>query len=203
MPTPLQLRTVALQEFATSGYLGASIARIAERAGMSKASVLYHYASKEALLDAVVDPAIEAFAALLDRATDQSGGLAADHDFIEAFVDFLLQYRLEVHLFMNQRRSLEGVPVMARADEIVRRVVAFRRERSTDVLDELRFGIALGGAAYCLVNRDDFEADPVDEQSLRAGLIAVMSELLSPSGRPMSATANETPTHPATERTTA
>lgn len=199
MSTPEQLRTVALHEFATSGYLGASIARIAERAGMSKASVLYHYASKEALLDAVVDPAIDAFAGLLDRATDQSGGLAADQDFVEAFVDFLLQYRLEVHLFMNQRRSLEGMPVMARADEIVRRVVAFRRERSTDVLDELRFGIALGGAAYCLVNRDDFAADPIDEQSLRAGLTTVMSELLGPSSSPQITT----PNHPANERTTA
>ena len=42
-----QLRDIALTEFATAGYAATSLQRIADLAGTSKASVLYHYASKE------------------------------------------------------------------------------------------------------------------------------------------------------------
>jgi AcrR family transcriptional regulator len=40
--TSQDLRRVALREFAAAGYHGTSIQLIAERAGVSKASVLYH-----------------------------------------------------------------------------------------------------------------------------------------------------------------
>ena len=50
MSSQEDLRTIALAEFATAGYAGTSLQRIAELAGLSKSSVLYHYASKEALL---------------------------------------------------------------------------------------------------------------------------------------------------------
>ena len=50
------LRRVALQEFATAGYLGTSLQQIADRAGVSKATVLYHFSSKEVLLEAVLSP---------------------------------------------------------------------------------------------------------------------------------------------------
>ena len=42
------LRTIALTEFATAGYAATSLHRIAELAGLSKSSVLYHYESKDA-----------------------------------------------------------------------------------------------------------------------------------------------------------
>lgn len=177
------LRTAALHEFAASGYLGTSLARIAERAGMSKAAVLYHFDSKEALLDAAVSPAIEAFQSLLERAHASTDLTDGARSFVEEFVDFLLRFRLEVHLFINQRRSLAEVPVMARADELVRRIVRFHRERSAGFEDELRFGVALGGAAYFLANREDFASEAViDDAELRRALILVVSSLLVPSG---------------------
>ena len=50
MTTSDELRTIALTEFANAGYAGTSLQRIADVAGVSKSAVLYHYASKEALL---------------------------------------------------------------------------------------------------------------------------------------------------------
>jgi AcrR family transcriptional regulator len=45
----------AWEAFATSGYRGATIAHIAERAGLTDAGVLHHFASKEELLVAVLE----------------------------------------------------------------------------------------------------------------------------------------------------
>ncbi len=59
MATSDELRAIALDAFASSGYLGTSLQQIADRAGVSKASVLYHFASKEALLEAALTPAVD------------------------------------------------------------------------------------------------------------------------------------------------
>ena len=45
----------ALAEFAAGGYRGASVAAIAQRAGMSQSGVLRHFPTKEALLTAVIE----------------------------------------------------------------------------------------------------------------------------------------------------
>lgn len=180
MTTPDDLRAVALDEFSGTGYLGTSIARIADLAAVSKASVLYHYSSKEALLEAVITPALEALEPILVRARGISTDLDGRAGFIEDFVDFLLRYRLEVNIFINQRRSLVDVPVIERANALVVRLTAALNEETGSFEDHLRFGIALGGAAYCLANADDFDQNDHDEEQLRAALLAVLGELLAP-----------------------
>jgi len=180
MSSASDLQAIALAEFATAGYTGTSIARIAEIAGLSKSSVLDHYASKELLLEAVVAPALERMTAILDSVAGQPLSRARRRLFLEEFVDFLLQYRLEVHLFINQAKSLEDVPVMVRASVLVTRIADFFHTSSATTEDHMRFGIALGGAAYLLVSGYAPDADPVPIDETRAALITVMTELLDP-----------------------
>src|SRR5215216_2839562 len=52
----------AASEFAAAGYRGASLAAIAERAGMSQSGLLHHYPSKQSLLGAVIDERTAAIA---------------------------------------------------------------------------------------------------------------------------------------------
>ncbi|AWB88693.1 TetR/AcrR family transcriptional regulator [Salinibacterium hongtaonis] len=179
MSSAADLRAVALAEFATAGYTGTSLARIAEKAGLAKSSVLYHYASKEVLLEAAVTPAIDRLDAILDdmaRAPFTSEARAA---FVERFVDFLLEHRLEVHLFINQGMSLVDVPVMLRANALVVRIADFFANSTSSIEERMRFGIALGGAAYLLVSQQAFDVKtPIDET--RDALVTILSELLAP-----------------------
>ena len=180
MSTHDDLRDIALNEFAVAGYAGTSLQRIAELAGLSKSSVLYHFSSKEALLEAAVGPAIDRMNAILGSI---EGSLLVDDTrraFIEQFVDFLLTYRREVHLFINQGPGLEDVPVVDRANQLVLKLSTFFSSTVSTVEDHLRFGVALGGAAYVLSANQDDSLDnlPVDE--VRAALITIVSELLAP-----------------------
>jgi AcrR family transcriptional regulator len=181
MSTHDDLRDIALIEFAAAGYAGTSLQRIAEIAGLSKSSVLYHYSSKEALLEAAVAPAIDR----MDQILTSIEGLPLIDDtrraFIEQFVDFLLQYRLEVHMFVNQGPSLEDVPVIDRANALVARLGTFFSSTVSTVEDSLRFGIALGGAAYVLsVTHDESMLPLADVAEVRSALITIVSELVAP-----------------------
>ena len=70
--------------------------------------------------------------------------------------------------------------MLFRSNALVVKLGTFFSSSVSSVEDKLRFGIALGGAAYVLsVKQDDsLEVLPVDE--VRAALIAIVSELLAP-----------------------
>jgi AcrR family transcriptional regulator len=181
MSSQEELRRIALAEFASAGYTATSLQRIAELAGLSKSSVLYHYSSKEHLLEAAIGPAIDRMDAILDSTSAR--GFSGDNRaaFLTAFVDVLLEYRLEVNIFINQGPSLVDVPVIDRANLLVVRLAEFFAANTGSLEEKMRFGIALGGAAYmlCTIQTLDLvEEHSVDET--RAALITILSELLVP-----------------------
>lgn len=177
-----ELRRVALEQFATVGFVGTSLQQVADAAGYSKSSVLYHFASKEALLEAAIGPAIDRLERLVAGVSGIRSSAQARAAFIESFIDFLLTYRLEVHTFINQGQSLAGIAAIDRANAAVAALAETFATGLESPEHKIRFGVALGGAAYTLVGARNFSADrplpPIDE--LRAALIAVVTELLAP-----------------------
>jgi TetR/AcrR family transcriptional regulator len=180
MSSQNEILTVALSEFATAGYSATSIQRIAELAGLSKSSVLYHYASKEALLEVAISPALERMGAILDRTQASSFSDENRDAFIVEFVDFLLEHRLEVHLFINQGTSLEEVPVIARANQLVYRLRDYFCPPESTTEDRMRFAMALGGAAFTLVTRETYGQAALETDEVRAALVTIVTELLTP-----------------------
>lgn len=57
------------------GFAATSLQHIADAAGYLKSSVLYHFASKEALLDKVLTPAIDRLDEILERFAAHEGGV--------------------------------------------------------------------------------------------------------------------------------
>lgn len=175
-----ELRRVAAEQFANAGFAGTSLQQIADAAGYSKSSVLYHFASKDALFEAVLAPAVDQLEVILADAGDLSSDRAKHDGFIERFINFLFSYRLEVHTFINQGQSLKGIPVIDRAN---RAVIAFAESTATDfesVEEKVRFGVALGGAAYALVASMNFSETPLPLSDVRGALITIVSTLLRP-----------------------
>ncbi|GLU89645.1 hypothetical protein Agsp01_19000 [Agromyces sp. NBRC 114283] len=182
-----ELRQAALEQFATVGFAATSLQQIADHAGYSKSSVLYHYASKEALLEAAVTPAIDQLEVLVAEFAEGRRSDAARGAFIARFVDLLLGERLAVHLFVSQGHSLRGIPAIERGNAAIR-VLADAICTGASLAEQMRFGVALAGATYALVAGATFFDD--DEMSqlvtsysdddVRAALIDVLTELLIP-----------------------
>jgi TetR/AcrR family transcriptional regulator len=180
MSSQQEILTIALAEFATAGYSATSIQRIAESAGLSKSSVLYHYASKEALLEVAISPALERMGAILDRTQASTFSDENRDAFIVEFVDFLLEHRLEVHLFINQGTSLDDVPVIARANQLVYRLRDYFCPPDATTEDRMRFAMALGGAAFTLVTRETYGQAELQTDEVKAALVTIVTELLTP-----------------------
>jgi AcrR family transcriptional regulator len=182
-----ELRRAALEQFATAGFAATSLQQIADHAGYAKSSVLYHYASKEALLEAAVTPAIEQLEVLVGEFVEGRRSDAARGAFIGRFVDLLLGERLAVHVFVSQGHSLRGIPIIERGNAAIR-VLADAICTGATLAEQMRFGVALAGATYALVAGatffdDDEMGELIDAHSddeVRAALVDVLTELLIP-----------------------
>jgi TetR/AcrR family transcriptional regulator len=179
-----ELRLIALEQFASVGFAGASLAHIADVAGYSKSSVLYHFASKEALLEAVLTPAIDRLEEILERFLATPETEATRLLFVDDFIDFILEFRLELHTFINQAQSLTGIAVIDRAGVLIVKLSNAICDHNASIEDQIRFGMALGGAAYTLVAGMNFSSEvarpAASADEIRDALRVVIIELLAP-----------------------
>lgn len=84
-----QLIGVAIDLVATHGYPGTSLARIAEAAGISKAAVLYHFPSKDAVVQAAYASVLESLVAHVGAAVEPHTGAAAVAAYIRSLVGYM------------------------------------------------------------------------------------------------------------------
>jgi AcrR family transcriptional regulator len=75
-PRKEEILDVATRLFAERGYEGTSMNDVAARVGMRKASLFYHFATKDALYEAVIDRLIETLGAALRAAYEGVGTFA-------------------------------------------------------------------------------------------------------------------------------
>ena len=84
-----QIRVAATQLFASVGYEGASLQAIAERVGVTKQTLLYHYPSKEALRRAVLE---HVFAHFRQRLPQMLQAVTSGHGRFEALTRELMEF---------------------------------------------------------------------------------------------------------------
>ncbi len=192
MTTRDTLVQAALERFARYGYLGSSIQQVADDVGTSKSSVLYHFDSKEALLEAAMAPALDALSGLIEtlpRLRDDK--VAAAPELVTGFVDTLMQHSAAVSIFISQRGALQQVPVIERGNAIVDAIARtlVLEAPSTRVLTRLSIGLA--GVAFILGDALHDSLERPDPAEMREILIDTLLELCMPAITPAAATTGE------------
>lgn len=80
---------IARELFAAQGYAGTSIADITNRLGTSKAAVYYHFDNKAAILSALVEEPLAAYARLTETQASAEDLLAAVIDTTASYLDVI------------------------------------------------------------------------------------------------------------------
>ncbi len=169
----------ALERFAHQGIAATTIQDVADHAGVSKASVLYHFDSKDHLVDLALEPGIAALGQLVESM--RSHGLdspSARRAFVEAFVDFLLAHRNATHIVVAHPYLAADIHSLARAQQLMTTMAELVSTTHSGEDDRLRFGVAVSGATYALVSSAMLGVDPLDDETLRSGLREVLSQMM-------------------------
>jgi AcrR family transcriptional regulator len=139
--TSERIRAVAAELFAEHGYGETSLREIAERLGITKAALYYHYRSKEQLLEAIVQPLFDDLEALATRAEATPHSSAGVRAVFEDYLDLLLRHRSVCALFLRDASSIVAiVPLYKEALNVSRRLNA--AIAGPDATDERRLRCA-------------------------------------------------------------
>ncbi len=107
----VEILQIALQLFAERGYEGVSMNDVAERVGMRKASLFYHFATKDALYEAVVDMLVASMHDPLEAIYASSGTFQERLDALTGtLVDALSSRPFAARLLL--RETMDWGPVM-------------------------------------------------------------------------------------------
>lgn len=166
-----RLLQVAAHLFRQRGYLATNVREIARAANMKSGSIYYHYPSKEALLDAVMNRAIAALTGAVQTALADLPAKTAFRDRLRVAIDAHLKAIHEYGDFIiASRQSLEMLPEKERKEHL-----KLRRQYAGIWRDLLQAGQASGEVRAGL--------DVVPVQMFIFGALNWTSEWLDPKRR--------------------
>ncbi|MFR9779091.1 TetR/AcrR family transcriptional regulator [Micromonospora sp. MS34] len=172
--THREILAAAARRFAVTGYRGTSLQDIAREVGCSKATVLYHFASKDALLCELMAPAIAMLEALDARIAGHTG-TDAQRVAAEGFVDLAVRFRREIALLRGEFPDLLQQPAFTHIQQISERLVAAFTGHSDRPAARIAALVVLAGIAETCGEFLDIPA-----QELRPALLAVAHRALEP-----------------------
>ncbi len=176
--THAEILAAAGRRFAVTGYKGTSLQDIAREVGVSKATVLYHFANKEALLSELMAPELAAVVELDERIAGL-GGDRAQRVAAEGFVDLAVRFRRQIALLRGEFPVLLQQPAFAHVQQISERLVAAFAGHSPRPAARVAALVVLAGIAETCGEFDD-----LDDDELRDALLGLVRRALVPPADP-------------------
>src|SRR5262249_4618245 len=145
-----QILAAATELFVERGYDNTSLREIAERVGVTKAALYYHFPSKAEILDALVAPAFGMITEMLERLERAEGDLDAREATLEYLIHGMLDHQGLLLLIDRTIETIDSLgPKSAQFDshrEMHARIAHLVSDGTTPFPDRLRMVSALGAA---------------------------------------------------------
>jgi AcrR family transcriptional regulator len=176
-----RIQAVALELFAEHGYEKTSLREIAERLGVTKAALYYHFKSKEDIVRSFTEDYARELDALIAWGREQprteesrAALLAGYSDIVErrlAVLRFLEQNQAAVHHLMTEHEGQDRKKLFRQQFETLRDLLA---PPDATLRDRVRASMAVVSVGLsCML----FKSDAVDPAELRAIVRDTASEL--------------------------
>jgi AcrR family transcriptional regulator len=155
--TKARAQAVARELFLERGVRATSLQEIADRLGVTKPALYYHFSSREELVRSIVQPLIDdgdAFVAELEARPP-----AGPRPLLEGYFDFHFEHREVVALMVRELVALADLGLVDRVLDWRLRLAALLVGDDPSLADATRATVALGGLADCVLV---FADEPVD-----------------------------------------
>ena len=170
--TKQEILNAATRLFSDYGYRGTSLADIAHEIGYSKASVLYHFASKEALLAELIAPAAADLQALLARLSALP--LAQARRFaIEGYADLTVTYKEIVAVLQTEEPLLLQDPHFRAMGELGERLIRVLQGEDPNAQARVAAIMVVVGIAAACSERADLPAEQLQSALVTVALRAL------------------------------
>jgi TetR/AcrR family transcriptional regulator len=171
-----QLIDVTIELVAERGYAAASLGRIAESAGITKAGVLYHFPSKQALVEAAHEHVLSALVTTVGAAVEAAGPAGGPAAYIRSMVGHLRDRPRHVRMLIEAITSGASLTdSKARWSVVAELVSAARAARGlTGVADVRSAALVIGGGIDAIVSES--LADPEYDAAAAAELLVHVVE---------------------------
>ncbi len=176
--TRARIQQVAVELFTENGYDGTSLREIAERLGVTKAALYYHFKSKEDIIGSLVEDYQAQMDALIGWAREHPGNAETRREILDRYMHIVVQ-RSQVFRMLHQNqaalntmaealRTLKNAP-LALADQLAGPDASLR--------ERARAMMALGSISVGWM----FLADQVaDREELSQIVSGIAGELIDP-----------------------
>ena len=141
------IRAVALELFAEQGYEKTSLREIAERLGVTKAAVYYHYRTKEEILSSLLDEHLAGMDAIVEWAQGLPPGRERRRAVLERYSTQLAAMTEDgsqlVRFMQENQTSIKELAVGAQMKARFERLAAMLVEPDAPAAEQLRSRLAL------------------------------------------------------------
>jgi AcrR family transcriptional regulator len=181
-----RIAQLALARFRVGGFIGTSIADLAGALGVSKAAIYYHYRSKDALLQHLVDPLLDAIDACIQ---DHNQPRRTAQQLLGDYLAVLLAHREVVPLVATDVAVLNHHRIGPRLRAQNQQLQSLLTAPDTDVAARLRAEAALGAIWRPLIAQPPVDlTDPAHQHILVDAAVATLQpKRPSADGGPMAA----------------
>lgn len=169
--TKKRIQAVARELFAEKGVQKTSLQEIADRLGITKPALYYHFQSREDLVRSIVQPLIDAGQEFLAR-QEQTRDLDAKA-LLEGFFDFHYEHREDMLMILTEMTTLAELGLIDVVLEWRARLTALLFGQEPTLEQATRGVMALGGMQDCTMQFPD-----VPQDELRTATIAAAAATL-------------------------
>ena len=194
--TRTRIQDVALDLFIEQGYEATSLREIAEKLGVTKAALYYHFKTKEDIVASLVETRMAAMDELIAWAKSRPRTVENRRELVRRYAADLMQTRhhLMMRFFERNQTSLRDHPATEKMRERMLEMLDFLTDPDAPLVEQLKSSLAIFALhATWFVFRDQ---TVTDEQRQQAALEVAM-ELVACTGTP---TAPAPPTAPIKEK---
>lgn len=161
-----RIQAAARELFIARGVQQTSLRDIADRLGITKPALYYHFDSREALLRSIVEPMLadmEAFMVAREAAAPvEPRALLAD------YFDLLVRHADTLTLLIRDLATLSELELTARMFDWRHRLVALLIGREPTLAARVRAMVAIGGMSDCAVTFPEAPSDRVKAAAVEA-----------------------------------
>ena len=170
--TRQRIQDVARQLFASQGVQRTSLQDIADKLGITKPALYYHFTSREDLVRSILVPMIEEGEQFV---TDREGssGHTDDRELLEGYFDFLYRHRRDLMLVLVELTMLVDLGLIDTVLSWRERFGKLVFGPAPTVAQAARAVIAFGGLQDCCMQFPDTPYDELRRASVDGALAAL------------------------------